>query len=295
MSQEFQIGSPLTQTVTTDQLTYQAGEPIQMTATETNTSDQAVTISNLNDAFTVAGYDGVTLPAEAVSSGGPVVTLQPGQSQTFTATWDPGVIQGATGPDAYYQILFQDSFQGTMSPQFIIELPPSPVTSPPPGDLGPPAGSGSGPPSSTTPSPVPTPPSTTQTPPDQVNVPVTATLTASPLAGHRGNAVRLALTLENVTGQKVRLAPSSRTAEITVLEGSTIISRETKDLFKAKAATLEPGRSLRLSTIWSRTSSQADLKALDPGTYTVEVDAGGYTASTSIQLGGSSPSPRPRI
>jgi hypothetical protein len=290
MRLEFSIGSPLTQKVTTDRITYQAGEPIRMTATETNTSDQAVTILNINDVFTVIGYDGVTLPAEAVSPGGPVVTLQPGQSQTFTATWDPGVIPGATGPYAYYTILFQDNFQGEMSPQFIIEPPPSPVTSPPAGDPGSPAG----PPSSTTPSPVPTPPSTTQAPPDRVDSPVAATLTASRAAGRHGDALRIALILKNDTGQKVRLAPSSRMARITVLDGSRILTTETKELFRAKAATLKPGRSLQLSTVWSGASSQADLKTLDPGTYTVEVDAGGCIASTSIQLGGPPPTARPR-
>ena len=51
----FSIGSPLTLNVTTDQLTYQPGQPVQITATETNTSDQAVTILNANDMFLLHG------------------------------------------------------------------------------------------------------------------------------------------------------------------------------------------------------------------------------------------------
>ena len=41
----FQITDPISDTLTTDQSVYQLGEPIQMTYTEVNTSDQPVTVS----------------------------------------------------------------------------------------------------------------------------------------------------------------------------------------------------------------------------------------------------------
>ena len=68
------------------------GQPSNFTATETNTSDLPVTILNAGDAFDIVlGYDDdLLIPASDVSPVGQVVTLQPGQSQTFTATWDPG-------------------------------------------------------------------------------------------------------------------------------------------------------------------------------------------------------------
>jgi hypothetical protein len=280
MTQEFQISSPLTQSVTTDQSTYQPGEPVQITATETNTSSQAITILNTQDQFTVMGYGGVTLPA-IPSSSNPDVTLQPGQSQTFTATWSPtaGSTASPTGV-AYYNVLFQDNFQGTGSPQFVIDSPPvdSPPqspTSPSPTDPVPPSGTtgssgGQLPGAPTTPA---------QEPPA-----VAAILTTNQSTSHAGSPVRITLRLKNVTKQSERLTPNSSTDSITVLEGSTVVSRMTRSLLTSKAKALKAGKSLELTSTWNGKPNQAGLTKLDPGIYTVEVDQGGYTASATIRL-----------
>jgi hypothetical protein len=281
MTQEFQISSPLKQSVTTNQSTYQPGEPVQITATETNTTAQAITILNTQDQFIVMGYGGVTLPA-IPSSSNPDVTLQPGQSQTFTATWSPtaGSTASPTGV-SYYNVLFQDNFQGTTSPQFVInnpsvDSPPLSPTSPSPTDPVPPSGTtgstgGQLPPG--------TPPSLTQDPP-----PVTAILTTNQSTSHAGSPVRITLRLKNVTKQSERLTPNSSTDSITVLEGSTVVSRLTRSLLTSKAKTLKPGQSLELTSTWNGKPNQAGLTKLDPGLYTVEVDQGGYTASATMRL-----------
>jgi hypothetical protein len=40
--------------------------------------------------------ESVTVPATSDPAGGPTVMLQPGQTQTFTATWNPGADDGST-------------------------------------------------------------------------------------------------------------------------------------------------------------------------------------------------------
>ena len=280
MTQEFQISSPLKQSVTTNESTYQPREPVQITATETNTTAQAITILNTQDQFSVMGYGGITLPA-IPSSGNADVTLQPGQSQTFTATWSPtaGSTASPTGV-SYYNVLFQDNFQGTTSPQFVIDdpsvapLPVSPI-SPSPTDPVPPSGK-----TGSTGGQLPgTPPSLTQDP-----APVTAILTTNQSTSHAGSPVRITLRLKNVTKQSERLTSHSRTDSITVLEGSTVVSRMTRSLLTAKAKTLKAGQSLELTSTWNGKPNQAGLTKLDRGIYTVEVDQGGYTASATIRL-----------
>ena len=100
MTASFQIASPYKETVTTDQLTYQPGQPIQFTFTMTNTSDEPATLGEgpSGTGFLVS-QDGQTVWS---SNSGPnpmwvmLLTLQPGQSWTTDATWD-GLISPAGG------------------------------------------------------------------------------------------------------------------------------------------------------------------------------------------------------
>ena len=89
ISQAFQIANPLTVSVTTNQSTYQPGQSVQITATETNSSNQAITILNTQNAFTAVNGSHVNFPVTDASSSAPFVTLQPGQSEILTATWVP--------------------------------------------------------------------------------------------------------------------------------------------------------------------------------------------------------------
>jgi hypothetical protein len=179
----FTINSPLTQSVTTDQTTYQSGASIGFTGTETNTSDQAVTFLNVNDVFALMGTESISMPAISGPSSGSVVSLQPGQSQTFTATWYTGAGDGTTPVSSgTYYVNFRDNFMGSDGASFVIDgpssdpLPPSGAspTDPPlvipssPSPPAPPASSSSSPPQA------PITPSAIQKPPV-----FTATLTTS--------------------------------------------------------------------------------------------------------------------
>ncbi len=93
--------SGIAYTLTTDQSVYQAGQPIQIAFTETNTGAQPVTVSLSPTDFTVSeqhllGY-GPVWESNPENDGQPptLVTLQPGQSVSQTATWDGTVMQTA--------------------------------------------------------------------------------------------------------------------------------------------------------------------------------------------------------
>ena len=82
--------SGISYTLTTDQATYQVGQPIQITFTETNTGDQPVTVSLSPTDFSVSEHASVIWESNPENDGqSPTsVTLEPGQSVSQTATWD---------------------------------------------------------------------------------------------------------------------------------------------------------------------------------------------------------------
>src|SRR5207302_8206637 len=95
--------SGVSYSLTTDKSVYQVGEPIQITFTETNDTDQPISFTHGPgvDSFSVAQDDVTVWQSNRgwsvwQSNGGwwsnpPVIwldTLQPGQSFTRTATWD---------------------------------------------------------------------------------------------------------------------------------------------------------------------------------------------------------------
>ena len=93
--------SGIAYSLTTDHSVYQAGQPIEITFTETNTGSQPVTVSLSPTDFTVseqfpAGYSpGWESNPENDGQPPTSVTLQPGQSVSQTATWDGTVMQTA--------------------------------------------------------------------------------------------------------------------------------------------------------------------------------------------------------
>ena len=91
--------SGIVYSLTTDHSTYQAGQPIQIAFTETNTDTQPVTVSLSPTDFTVSkqgliGYSPVW-ESNPENDGQPPtsLTLQPGQSVSQTASWDGTVMQ----------------------------------------------------------------------------------------------------------------------------------------------------------------------------------------------------------
>jgi hypothetical protein len=101
----FQVVDPqLVYNLITDKSVYHAGEPVQITLTETNTGDQPVTLDPdlLEFQLRLEGFPIWWEPSWCENQ--PPVTLQPGESYTETITWDgdteniwQGVPVGALG------------------------------------------------------------------------------------------------------------------------------------------------------------------------------------------------------
>ncbi len=86
----FQITDPLSSRVTTDQSVYQIGQTIQMTFTETNTSDQAVTFFDDGPAGFSISHNGTTAMQYPLDQNVPTfpITWTAGQTETDTQTWN---------------------------------------------------------------------------------------------------------------------------------------------------------------------------------------------------------------
>ena len=140
--------------------TFGPGQLLTLTATETNIDDLPVTILNAGGVFELSGGpdDEIIIPAADIAPVGQIVTLQPGQSQTFTATWDPA--SDPTLPSSgslEYGATFEDNSEPGGWPYIGIEF----------DGENPPGGNPSAPPSSPatgSPAPLPSPTSSVPSP-----------------------------------------------------------------------------------------------------------------------------------
>ncbi len=93
--------SAIAYSLTTNQATYQSGQPIEMTFQETNESSRTISVDEgpSIDGFTVT-QDGTTVWRSNAGANPMFVllkTLPPGQSLTLTTTWD-GIPTGGSSP-----------------------------------------------------------------------------------------------------------------------------------------------------------------------------------------------------
>jgi hypothetical protein len=247
------VSSQFTTTVTTDRPIYDLGEPIQFTYTETDTGTEPLAVLNGPDAFEVRSNgtavwdstDPITLPA---SSGW--YTLRPGQSHTQTLTWDGDV---GTGSFTVSNLLDPNATSAT----FQIQSVPNPPQSNP--NPQPPIGI-------TSPS------------------PVLASLSTGQTSYKVGQSIRLSVILNDVSASKLTVRQRHSIDKLTVLAGSTVVYESTRVVRPLTAKMIKPGNRLQLTTVWSGEANQVGVKNLTPGSYTIEVDADGYAATTTIQL-----------
>jgi hypothetical protein len=131
--------------ITTNQSVYQAGQPVQLTFTETNTSNQAVTVREgpSIDGFTVEQGGNVVWKSNAGINPLFILNdvLQPGQSLTLKATWN-GVPNTSSSSGAVATGIFvafdQLDPQATVTFQIVTAL-PLPTNPPGPPSPNPPA------------------------------------------------------------------------------------------------------------------------------------------------------------
>ncbi len=280
----FQVVAPsennLVTSVTTDQSTYDFGQPVNMNFTETNNGDQPIVILTGATSFQIS-QNGTTVWDEASSQAGPIAapswtTLQPGQSYTQTASWDGlpnegpfGFLSGdftlsnvldPSGSSASFQVI------GPISVPPYIPAPDPPVVQPTPVTKAP------------------QPPNVQPTPPPSSTAPVTVTLVSNRNAYKTGQSVRLSMTVKNLSTAKVAMPPNAGPDRITVMDGSTVVFRSARIRSALIARSIKPHHSIELALSWSGRPNQSDIAKLAPGTYTVQVVDGGFSGTTTIRL-----------
>jgi len=236
---DFQIAAPpsgaIVSSVTTNLPVYQAGETVTLTFTETNKSNQAVTVLTGQNGF---AFDQV-LPAsysDIPSLPGPTIagwsTLEPGQSWTQTETWP--VIDPVSGP---YTVKISNFFDlNGHTSTFEVA-----------------GASTSG------------------------NLSVTTNHSAYTL----GESVRITVT---IPGTSATTGVSSR-EEITVLDGTQVVSRLTRRIPAFTLKQLEAGHSVTLTTVWNGRPNQPVMQALKPGSYAIDVTYGDFSGRAAITIG----------
>jgi hypothetical protein len=267
--------SALAYSLTTNQSTYQPGQPVEMTFQETNDSHQTIMVQ-----------EGPSLDGFIVTQGGKSVwrsnaglnplyiiekTLKPGQSMTLSATWN-GIPTGGTSPVSG-QFVITNELTPNAKATITIAGPAS--TSPPSTGQTPPTSSPApGAPSGTDPAPVPSPTPSTPAP-----SPIAVTVGMDHPTYRKGHPVRMTATLHNVSDSAVALAPNSNGDGFTVLEGSTVVWHSAR----TSSRTLEPGHSVKLTAVWN---GKAHLPGatLAPGTYTIEAVEGSDSGSSTIRI-----------
>jgi hypothetical protein len=222
-----QIVDTLSYSLTTDKSSYLLGQPVQMTLTETNTSDQPVSVDANPYQFHVT-QNGTWVWSFMLASGinfgvHQTVTLQPGQSYSYTLTWDTTQSIGSAIPTGTFVV--SNSAAPTQATATFQIVDTSAQTSPP---------------ASPGPQPQPSP----QAPID----PVVAAPTMGQAPGASAVLVPGLSTLKVVGNSTASPTPDPAREGITVLEGPTVW-RPTRSLLAWSSPTPKPDPGLRLPAV----------------------------------------------
>jgi hypothetical protein len=113
-------------------------------------------------------------------------------------------------------------------------------------------------------------------------LPITAILVPAHPVFKSGQAVHLTMILKNASSAKVVMGTRPDVDGITVAQGSTVFYRS--GVVSRLGGTIKPHGSMRLTLLWSGRPNQPGFGKLGPGTYTITVVEGGYSASATIRV-----------
>ena len=112
LTADFQIANPIVTGFTATSSSFAAGDPVTLTYTATNSGDVPMTVLNSPGSFSIQEELQIQDPevfSQTGSGTGALVTLQPGQSLTQSATWTPS---GGQAPVGLYQAYCSGPFDG---------------------------------------------------------------------------------------------------------------------------------------------------------------------------------------
>ena len=283
--------SGLVSSLTTDHSVYQAGQPIQITFTETNLTRQPIqlAVGPSTDGFAVSQHGKVIW----MSNAGPIPmfivleTLQPGQSFRLSATWNgmPNTGGASTsGVDTGTFVVFNQLDPTGARATFQI-VPSTPQPTPPPVQ---PTPAPNPIPPTPAPNPIPAPPMPEPTPPaptpSPIAPPVSITLTTDHPTYRRGHPIRIRVILTNVGESAVSLTPDPLAQGLTVSQGSRVLWRPKPRAHNLSVQALQPGQSAALTTVWNGRPNQPGLTRLAPGPYTIQMTTAGHIESATIRI-----------
>jgi hypothetical protein len=106
-------------------------------------------------------------------------------------------------------------------------------------------------------------------------------VTTNHSAYRRGESVRVTVT---IPGTSATTGVSSR-EQITVLDGTQVVSRLTRRIPAARLKQLEAGHSITMTMVWNGRSNRPVIHALKPGSYAIDVTYGDSSGGAAITIG----------
>ncbi len=227
--------SGLSFSLTTNQAAYKVGQAIQMTFTETNTSNQSLTVPVKPVDFTVAQNNALIWQSNPGNQTLPptIETLKPGQSVTQTATWD-GMTGGLTAPVSGPPVSAGVNHWG----DFVVSNPNVP-------------------------------PGQNLTASFQISDPISQTLTTSQSVYQVGQTVQMTYTETNTANQSITFANPGPAGFTIMHDGKAVLIPILPTTYSLPTITLKAGQTITDTQTWNGTSTVAGSGILT-GTFTAE-------------------------
>ena len=115
-------------------------------------------------------------------------------------------------------------------------------------------------------------------------LPINSTVTANRADYKVGESVNITLKIPGTGAAKPAAASVQSREQITVLDGTQVVSRTTHRIPIFKLKHLKAGQAVTLTSVWNGRPNQPGIHALKPGSYTIDVAYGEYGGSTAIAL-----------
>jgi len=238
--------SDLAVTVTTDQPSYQVGQPIRITLTETNPTNHDVTVAEgcgVSDFWTT--QDGAEVWRKSKDGPQPLCPIFLGgvlhahQSRSFNALWNGHTDEGPPGtPTGVVEVSGQ--VDGVASPPLAIRIEPSAVN------------------------------------------PLVLTVTTNHELYRPGRRVQITVTATNTGNEPIALGVDS--PKITVSRGGVAVWQLRRKVHPQVDRLLQPGQARKFAVAWKGLPNVPGVR-LRPDVYTVQVMLHGMEDAATIRIG----------
>jgi len=239
--------SDLAVTLTTDQPSYQVGQPVRITLTETNATNHDVTVAEgcgINDFWVT--QNGVELWRKSKDGPQPLCPIFLGgvlhahESRSFNALWDGHTVEGPPGTPTGVVDVF-GRVDGVASPPLAIRIEPTPAVNP-----------------------------------------LVLTVTTDHEHYRPGQRVHITVTATNTGNEPVAVGVAN--PKITISRNGVVVWRLHSQVHPQVARLLQPGQSRQFAVAWKGTPNVPGVR-LRPDIYTVQAGLDGMEDAATIRIG----------